>query len=641
MFKESTMCSMGLLNNENCNRSSSARKTAFTTFCESCLLVVLLFCSRVGWAQLSPGDLAQPHAHLEGLSNCTKCHNLGESVSSQKCLDCHKEIKALVNQNRGYHASLEVRRQECFDCHSDHHGRRFQMVRFDEKNFNHNLTGFELTGAHKRIDCRECHKPDFIDDADLRKRRNTWLGLGTACLDCHDDYHQGTLSNDCAKCHDTEAFRPAPKFSHDKTRFPLTGKHKQVDCGSCHQVETRNGKEFQRFADLPFNNCNACHQDAHRGNLGNNCKQCHSDAGWDVLTSLRNFNHNTTGFPLKGRHQRVDCFSCHTPDATAATVFQDRLGIAPSACAQCHEDVHQGRFGSDCTQCHNENSWKFAGDPDRFDHDMTDFPLEGKHATVDCAKCHTSGRYTDPLPFARCTDCHEDYHKGAFTVGKLVRDCADCHDVAGFAPSTFDIDDHNRSEFPLEGAHMATPCIACHLPDPPGGNEWRFNGLGTRCIDCHDDVHAGQLDPRWYPQQDCQQCHSPESWVSAIRFDHGQTDFALEGAHARAACSACHTRDETTPYGRFKDLDTDCVACHENVHGRQFEQRGVTDCQRCHDFEAWRLPDFDHSRTKFPLEGKHAEVACEACHKEKYIDGALRVEYKIPSFQCIDCHGGN
>jgi len=602
--------------------------------CAFLVLNVLLIGRSVG--QLSPGDLAQPHAHLEGLSNCTQCHSLGDKVSSQKCMDCHKEIKALVDARRGYHSSREVRNKECFSCHSDHHGRRFDMLHFDEDNFNHDLTGFELTGAHKETDCRECHKPDLIADREIRKRKDTWLGMGTDCLDCHDDYHQKTLGTDCASCHTTEAFAPATKFDHDDTDFALKGKHIDVDCAECHKKEIRNGEDFQHFANVAFTNCNSCHDDAHQGNLGNNCKQCHTEAGWDVLTGLKHFNHNSTGFPLKGKHQRVDCFKCHKTYVAATTVFQDQLGIGTSECAKCHEDVHEGHFGSNCAECHNEKSFKFSGDPDKFDHSLTDFPLEGKHISVDCAKCHTSGHYTDPLPFANCTDCHEDYHEGAFTEGIKIRDCSECHTVDGFSPSTFEFEQHAATDFPLEGAHMATPCIACHLSDT---EEWSFVNLGTNCIDCHEDVHEGELDTRWYPDKQCQNCHITDSWTSGLVFDHAQTDFALEGAHARTNCSECHLKEEPTPHGRFRNMEVTCSACHDNVHGSQFEQQGITDCARCHGFEAWDSSQFDHSKTKFPLEGKHADVDCAECHKEKLIDGELRVEYKIRKFECIDCHG--
>ncbi len=43
-------------------------------------------------AQISPGALSSPHSHLEGISNCTQCHELGNKVSDNKCLACHTEI---------------------------------------------------------------------------------------------------------------------------------------------------------------------------------------------------------------------------------------------------------------------------------------------------------------------------------------------------------------------------------------------------------------------------------------------------------------------------------------------------------------------------------------------------------------------
>ena len=32
-------------------------------------------------AQLSPGPLTNAHASLEGITNCTQCHTLGEKIS--------------------------------------------------------------------------------------------------------------------------------------------------------------------------------------------------------------------------------------------------------------------------------------------------------------------------------------------------------------------------------------------------------------------------------------------------------------------------------------------------------------------------------------------------------------------------------
>ncbi len=68
------------------------------------LIIALLFVYK-GQSQISPGDLAAPHAHLEGMSNCTQCHILGEKVSNEKCLACHKELKKRIDLQKGYHSS--------------------------------------------------------------------------------------------------------------------------------------------------------------------------------------------------------------------------------------------------------------------------------------------------------------------------------------------------------------------------------------------------------------------------------------------------------------------------------------------------------------------------------------------------------
>ena len=92
-------------------------------------------------AQISPGKLSESHAHLEGLSNCTKCHVLGEKVSDEKCLDCHEEIAARIKDQKGYHFfGGGSSRKECIKCHSDHHGRNFKMIHFDADEFDHSLS---------------------------------------------------------------------------------------------------------------------------------------------------------------------------------------------------------------------------------------------------------------------------------------------------------------------------------------------------------------------------------------------------------------------------------------------------------------------------------------------------------------------
>ena len=529
----------------------------------SSLHIVLLIFTNSLFAQISPGDLTDAHKELEGMGNCTQCHVLGERLpSSAKCLDCHDDIQGLMDNNHGYHSSQEVRSKECVDCHSEHHGRNFDMMRFDQDNFDHDLTTYTLEGQHDVIDCRECHNPDYIQDPEFTKREDTFLGLVHDCTSCHEDFHQGTLTNnnDCASCHDIEAFRPAPLFDHDDTEYPLEGAHIDVDCLECHPMTTRNGKEFQEFADIVFNDCIACHEDSHQQQLPGACMQCHETESFSSFIGDESFDHNATEFELKGSHQTVACFECHQQTSDPLVVFQDHFGVEENACFTCHEedDVHEGKLGTDCAQCHNEESWLSLGDLSDFNHDLTDYPLEGKHIPVDCKECHTTENYTDPIDFAQCMNCHEDYHEGEFETNGISPDCAECHSLlAGFEETTYTVEMHAETDFALEGAHIATPCFECHLEK----EKWVFRDIAAECIDCHDDIHDSQFLVAGV--NDCARCHDPENWYPRL-FDHVNTEFPLEGRHADVDCSGCHQtyEKEDKSIVEYKIKRFECVDCH-------------------------------------------------------------------------------
>jgi hypothetical protein len=321
-------------------------------------------------------------------------------------------------------------------------------------------------------------------------------------------------------------------------------------------------------------------------------------------------------------------------NATPLSIFQDRIGVKPNACNTCHKDVHEARFGLDCAECHTENDFHQLRNTGAFNHNLTRFPLQGKHVAVDCKKCHTGESMTDPLPHNTCATCHQDYHKSQFaTALAAAPDCAKCHSVEGFEESSFSLEQHAQSAFPLEGAHVATPCFACHRKE----ERWEFRQIGQRCADCHKDVHQGQIAEKWYPDRSCERCHLSTSWEES-RFDHSKTNFALQGQHAQQRCSACHIPDAAHPYGMFAGLGKTCAQCHDDIHQKQFDDKGVTNCERCHSFEAWTIPVFDHSKSRFKLEGKHAETRCSGCHKPVLLNSVAVVQYKFESFECVDCH---
>jgi hypothetical protein len=334
-------------------------------------------------AQISPGELANAHANLEGITNCTKCHVLGAKLTNTKCLDCHKEIKELIAQKKGYHVSKGVTGKECFSCHSDHHGKKFRIINFDKDKFDHKEAGYELLGKHKEQQCTACHKPEFIKVKISQRKEASYLGLQTDCRICHADYHRNTLSSDCASCHNFNAFKPAPVFDHQKTKYPLLGKHAQVVCEKCHKIEVLNGEKSQQFAGVLFNNCTNCHKDPHNNKFGQICQKCHTVESFHNIAGLNTFDHSKTNYPLTGKHQVVNCTSCHKGNYT--------LAIKHANCTDCHSDYHKGQFAKngispDCIECHNTESYtKTLYTVER--HNKTNFALDGKHLTALCSSC--------------------------------------------------------------------------------------------------------------------------------------------------------------------------------------------------------------------------------------------------------------
>ena len=593
----------------------------------------------ISYSQISPGDLTQSHANLEGMSKCTQCHELGKKVSDKKCLDCHDEMQTLLTNKRGYHADTKVKNKSCVTCHSEHHGRTFDMVRFDEDTFNHNQTGYKLEGKHEVVDCKKCHIPDYIQDKEIRKRKNTFLGLEKKCLSCHNDYHQKTLSSKCTNCHSMEeTFEKASKFDHSKTDYTLKGEHKEVDCKECHAITTKNGKEFQKFSNISFNDCKNCHDDPHNKQLEGTCKQCHTEKSFSSFIGKGRFNHNNTNFTLKGKHKKINCFKCHTKTSNPKLVFQDKRKVNENNCVACHKDEHQGKYGTNCAKCHKESSFLSLKRMDFFDHTTTDYPLKGKHIEVDCKQCHTK-RFSTPIDFTSCSNCHDDYHQGDFKENGSSPDCINCHSLEkGFDYSLYTLEQHQTTTFPLKGAHFATPCFACHVDERK--KKWSFSNLGATCIDCHQDFHKGYISEKYYPTKRCETCHINDTWAT-VTFNHSLTKWPLKGSHKNVDCRNCHfeiSDKNTLTTQTFKGLKTTCVQCHENKHGDTFAIHGITDCKRCHVTDSWFPKKFNHNKTSFPLKGRHKEIECKECHTSSIKNGKTKIVYKIKKFQCIDCH---
>lgn len=543
---------------------------------------------------LSPGKLIAAHADLEGLRNCTKCHELGErGVSRARCLDCHDLLAGRLAQRQGFHATTGDR--DCGACHKDHFGADFDAVHLDTAAFAHEKTGYALRGAHGSTACRQCHAPDFITDPAVRQTMQshgrialTYLGLGTACATCHaaDDPHQGQFDGQgCEDCHAEVDWREPSGFDHAETRYPLRGRHRDTECRLCHTpIPGRRGA--LQLTGLAFDACAACHakDDPHAGQFPDRgCDACHAETGWNATDR---FDHAATRYPLTGRHRDVACEQCHP--ATAGGRGSLRLtGIPFAGCESCHraDDPHDGRLGTACKECHGTGGWRAArgaGFERDFDHARTRFPLHGAHATAACGACHTPRGRPEagialtfvaatrtrayPVPVAeQCASCHEDAHAGAFAESPGGPACANCHSDEGWDPTSYDIARHNRdARYRLTGAHLAAPCLACHRNPAIGQETLQFRIVGQDCLACHAslDPHGGQFDAR-----PCDECHVTDSFALPA-FDHTRTRYPLDGAHRTVPCASCHPL-APGPDGRrlqvYRPLGTACRDCHQET----------------------------------------------------------------------------
>ncbi len=571
-----------------------------------------LACSLGGAARadvFSPGPLARNHQQLEGLANCTKCHDVGRELRGDRCLACHLEISDRIARGQGFHGRIPESERACQHCHHEHHGRDFDLIDWGPKGrdaFDHAKTGWALRGKHAHVACQKCHQTRFIEDQVVRGLLDkhpgfkTWLGVSTACTACHADEHRGQEGSDCKRCHVETSWKPARSFDHSRTSYPLLGKHAHVACQKCHA----------RVQDP-------------------------------------------------------------APHPGLGPTFVRYVPVAHSDCIDCHKDPHQGRFAGLCSECHTPQDWKrVSGNArERAFHEKTRYPLRGAHRTVACDACHTPAQGTRSkfkgIPFAACTDCHIDSHVGQLGRTAQAIACDRCHTVDGFLPARFELEEHARTRYPLEGAHRAVACERCHRHDSrlaervPASVRALTEHLrrkvlvspavlslgepGQRCETCHADVHGGQFAGR---PGGCGSCHSVVAFAGAgLRFDHAQTRFPLTGKHARTACASCHLPSDNPRERpvRYRPLETTCSGCHADPHDGQFAARGGTsaDCARCHGTESWKKLIFVHEPpfTPFRLEGKHVRLKCIACHLPVGVgNGIAVVHYKPLPTACEGCH---
>ncbi len=483
------------------------------------------------------------------------------------------------------HGSLEGD-QHCSDCHS----------------------------SGKRVDqgaCLKCH-------GDIGARIAAGQGLhgrqyrGRACEGCHAEHLGGGApvrwpGGDPAK------------LDHALTGWTLNGAHVKTACNKCHN--RANARGAHTFLGLS-KTCGSCHKDVHQNRFGPTCMSCHNEDSWKAL-DLHAFNHDLARFALRGAHQTTACAKCHhqPPQYT---------GLKFALCANCHEDVHDGKLGATCLNCHTESRWKPATlKPGT--HPGTS--LANGHARVACQRCHDRGTLAAPSKGVSCVSCHSPVHEAPFG-----RSCNNCHASIKWIglKRAIGLAAHEKTEYRLTGQHVSADCAGCHKPELPRAARYRKLAFG-RCGDCHEDRHNGEFAQR--NRGECGPCHKTIGFRTIV-FGvqaHASTRFHLDGLHAATPCSACHTSGR--PLLDLRVSKRACADCHDNPHGSQFAaEMRQGGCGHCHQPRGWHTPKIDHST--WPLTGAHATTDCDSCHHPTAEDrkAGRGASYRGVPRKCAGCH---
>ena len=584
-------------------------------------------------------------------ANCEQCHTVrGWQVSIQQvqqhnnrfpltgahaAVDCDTCHKGVAN------SKFQTMSTECYSCHAadfksatPSHTTGFSTTcqtchstdSWLNATFDHNTTGFPLTGAHTvpPRQCTDCHNP----------KSGNYNITSTACVSCHLQDFQGTtnpnhvsggFSQTCETCHTTAAWQPAT-FDHSTVNFPLTGAHTVPprQCTDCHNAKFGN-------YNITSTACITCHLTDFQGTTNPNhvaggfaqtCELCHSTSAWQPAT----FDHSKSAFPLTGSHTVPPrtCADCHGTNNYSITV---------TTCISCHQNdftnatspVPHAGFPTTCQQCHDTVQWSDA----TFNHSTTGFTLTGSHTVPprQCIDCHINNNYT--LNSTLCITCHQtDFNNATTPVPHtgFPTTCELCHDTVLWTDATFN---HNNTPFPLTGSHTVPPraCTDCHTNN-------NYTTLPTTCVGCHQTDYNNATTPvphTGFPTT-CQQCHDTVQWSDG-KFDHSTTGFPLTGAHTvpPRQCTDCHVNNN------YSLNSTLCYTCHQKDYAGTTNPAHAaagfpTTCELCHDTTVWTDSTFNHNNTTFPLTGSHTVPprVCTDCH--------VNNNYTTLPTACIGCH---
>ena len=314
-------------------------------------------------------------------------------------------------------------------------------------------------------------------------------------------------------------------------------------------------------------------------------------AGSGRAYAIDEFDHFTTGFPLTGLHEHVDCAECH---------IAGRFQGTPVECGLCHNNlIAEGKHPSHiissdfCDDCHTDLSWSNA----IFEHSEIFSPCQTCHnnvtatglppghinSTNDCEDCHNTisfdrvTRVDHNAVLGSCSSCHN----GVIATGKHPQhiatnaECDDCHNTSNWDNARFD---HSGITAACSSCHdgitatgkhpqhlvTTAECDFCHTTSSWGNIIFDHSSVTGSCDSCHNGTTAtGKPAGHFITSLDCELCHTTADWLPLTMYSH--TSGSYPGDHQPSVgCTDCHTGNSETINWPSPSYVPECAACHEN-----------------------------------------------------------------------------
>jgi len=340
-------------------------------------------------------------------------------------------------------------------------------------------------------------------------------------------------------------------------------------------VVSERAVTFTASADVPAEDCLACHADADEVGEENVVDAAHFAAGPHV------------------EDNDVYCTSCHVG---AEQHMEDPGPLGPARCNECHDDVIEEfnnsahstrRFKSgqpDCFSCHGEGHLiLYSDDPAS--------PMFQQNQPETCGGCHSG-------------DILENYmksiHGRRLAAGETDGPtCSTCHNGHSIYPADLKWNPDFKRE-------LLFKCGRCHKEE--------FEVF-------KESIHGvAFLEEGVYESACCTCCHSsheilpptdPESTVYPTKIDQD--------------CAACHA--DTKLIRRFNLPSTVVDTYEQSYHGRATERGDtqVANCASCHDHHAIYKAEDPRSS----VNPKNLAATCGECHPSagpNFIAGKIHVE---------------